>query len=397
MNCITEHYPIQEETKYIIQVGSHIGNTPNDMLFNNIKPYFKYILIEPITYLYNQLKENYKSFNNVTLLNIAISNYDGIIDIYTPSLDNDFSKLVFWTSQLSSVNEDHIKTFVPDCIVEKISVQCKTLNSLINEFDIKHIEYLYTDTEGHDYNILMDLNLSVIRPLNIVFENKHMDGPKHYLDTNNCTNYKNLLKHFKEYGYDIELQTGEDTHIKLFKTINIEDDIWTCSAKMRYDIYEFFKNKSDFKIAEIGSHKGYSTKVLSKIFSKVYAVDNNIEWTNFNKNFNKDATNIEYVMLDIYKDNWDILPSDIDVTFIDAGHDYNSCKSDINNSINSFKNIKYIIFDDYGVWEGVKKIVDELIHNKTLYFEKFIGETDVAAPWGIVKNIHEGIICSIKK
>jgi hypothetical protein len=180
-------------------------------------------------------------------------------------------------------------------------------------------------------------------------------------------------------------------------TLNIEDDIWTCSAKMRYDIYDFFKDKSQFKIAEIGSHKGYSTKILSKIFSKVYAVDNNIEWTNFNKNFNKDNINIEYVMLDIYKDSWQILPNDIEIVFIDADHSYNGCKSDIFNSIKYFKNLKYIIFDDYGIWAGVKQIIDELINNKTLFFERFIGENDVIGPNGIIKNINEGIICSIKK
>ena len=178
-------------------------------------------------------------------------------------------------------------------------------------------------------------------------------------------------------------------------TLNIEDDIWTCSSKMRYDIYDFFGGKSDFKIAEIGSHKGYSTKVLSKIFSTVYAVDNSIEWTNFNKNFNKDATNIEYVMLDIYKNNWEILPDDIEVSFIDADHSYNGCKSDILNSIKRFKNLKYIIFDDYGVWPGVKQIIDELIGKKVLNFERFIGINNVPGPYGIVKNVNEGVICSI--
>jgi predicted O-methyltransferase YrrM len=92
----------------------------------------------------------------------------------------------------------------------------------------------------------------------------------------------------------------KNSNIENIFTLNIDDDIWTCSDKMRYDIYDFFKDKSHFKIAEIGSHKGYSTKILSKIFSKVYAVDNSVEWTEFNKKFNKDATNIEYVILDIY-------------------------------------------------------------------------------------------------
>ena len=186
------------------------------------------------------------------------------------------------------------------------------------------------------------------------------------------------------------------THLRIFdQTVHIETDIWTCSSKMRNDIADFFVAKKNYKIAEIGSHKGYSTKILSKIFSKVYAVDNSIEWTNFNKNFNKDATNIEYVMLDIYNNNWEILPNDIDVSFIDANHTYNCCKSDIMNSIKQFNKLKYIIFDDYGVWAGVKQIVDELIKNNTLRFERFIGINDVPGPNGVVQNVNEGIICSV--
>ena len=192
---------------------------------------------------------------------------------------------------------------------------------------------------------------------------------------------------------DIKLNT-----YSLFdKTIHIENDIWTCSSKMRIDIADFFVSKKKYKIAEIGSYKGYSTKILSKIFSTVYAVDNSIEWTEFNKNFNKDAKNIEYVMLDIYKDSWKILPDDIEVSFIDAGHTYECCKSDILNSIKQFTNLQYIIFDDYGVWSGVKKIIDEMIENRIFIFEKFIGLTDVPGPNGTVKNVNEGVICSINK
>lgn len=184
--------------------------------------------------------------------------------------------------------------------------------------------------------------------------------------------------------------------VKYGNSKNIDDDIWTCSEQMRYDIYDFFKHTS-YKIAEIGSHKGYTTSILSNIFTSVYAVDNNVEWTNFNKEYNKDAANIRYVHLDIYKDSWDVLPHDIEVSFIDANHSYEHCKMDIINSIKQFRSLEYIIFDDYGVWDGVRKIVDELIINKTLLFERFIGIKDVPGPHGIVKNVHEGIICKINK
>jgi hypothetical protein len=185
--------------------------------------------------------------------------------------------------------------------------------------------------------------------------------------------------------------------MSLGKTINIHEDVWTCSDEMRAHIADFFKENTHFKLAEIGAYKGYSTRILSQIFAKVYAVDNSVEWTNLSKEFNKNRTNIEYVMLDIYKESWGGLPTDIDVVFIDADHNFNSCKSDVFNSMRQFSALKYIIFDDYGVWPGVRNVVDTLIKNKLLKFERFIGITDVPGLDGIVRDTHEGIICSVVK
>ena len=204
--------------------------------------------------------------------------------------------------------------------------------------------------------------------------------------------YYNCNKQCNNIYYDNNCQI-----IKYGDSKNINDDIWTCSNKMRKDVYDFFKNKPLFKIAEIGSHKGYSTKILSKIFSKVYAIDNNVEWTTINKEFNKNATNIEYIMLDIYINSWQILPDDIEVAFIDADHSYSGCKSDIMNSIKRFDQLQYIILDDYGVWSGVKQIVDELIKSRILIFERFIGIHDVPGPNGVITNTNEGIICRVNK
>lgn len=179
------------------------------------------------------------------------------------------------------------------------------------------------------------------------------------------------------------------------KLLNIHDDVWTCSDEFREEIKDFFKDKPKYKIAEIGSHKGYTSRYLSDIFEKVYCVDNSVEWTNFNKNLNKDKNNIEYVHLDIYQDSWDIIP-DVEVVFIDADHSYGGCKSDMYNSLKRFKNLKYIIFDDYGVWPGVKQCVNESLINNTLIFENYIGLNNIPGLNNkVVKNTSEGIICGI--
>ena len=64
---------------------------------------------------------NTDGFNNDNLL-IMANHYDGIIDLYIPSEKNDFKKMVNWASQLASTNKDHIPTFVPNCIIDKICV-----------------------------------------------------------------------------------------------------------------------------------------------------------------------------------------------------------------------------------------------------------------------------------
>ena len=67
------------------------------------------------------------------------------------------------------------------------------------------------------------------------------------------------------------------------------------------------------------------------------------------------------------------------------------------NIFSNSDNLEYIIFDDYGVWDGVKQIVDELLIENILLFEKFIGINNVPGPNGIVHFVNEGIICKINK
>jgi hypothetical protein len=178
--------------------------------------------------------------------------------------------------------------------------------------------------------------------------------------------------------------------IKEIKSTNIHEDIWTCSDEMRKDIAEQFTGKN-YKISEIGAHKGYSTGHLADIFSHVYALDNSDLWTDFSRQLNRNKSNISYIKLDLYADSWADLP-DCDVSFVDAVHSYEHCLMDINNSIANFKSLKYIIFDDYGVWDGVKKAVDECVAAGRFEIVKYIGLTDVPGPQGIVKNTHEGVI-----
>jgi hypothetical protein len=62
-----------------------------------------------------------------------------------------------------------------------------------------------------------------------------------------------------------------------------------------------------------------------------------------------------------------------------------------------FKKLKYIIFDDYGVFPGVKQIIHELLVENILVFERFIGINNVPSNNGVVKGVYEGVICKVTK
>ena len=196
-----------------LQIGSHSGNTDTDKLFKQDLTNKNIILIEPVPSLFEELKTNYKTkdLNTVLFLNIAISNKNDTLELYIPSKNNCFSKSPYWVDQLTSVNKDHISRHnIYNLNIDKISVPCITLNTLIDMVGIKTIDYLMIDTEGHDYEILMNFNLDIIKPNKICFENAHTDGT---LTRGN--NYIELINKLTKYGYKIIEENTQDTIVSL--------------------------------------------------------------------------------------------------------------------------------------------------------------------------------------
>ena len=110
-------------------------------------------------------KQKFENNNNIFFINKAVSDFIGEIQMTVPSERNNFSVLPFWASQLGSIDELHaIKHRVTGLLVDKIKVQTTTLNEIVKEYNINQIDLLHTDTEGHDFTILMNYNFN-IKPL----------------------------------------------------------------------------------------------------------------------------------------------------------------------------------------------------------------------------------------
>ena len=152
---------------------------------------------------------------------------------------------------------------------------------------------------------------------------------------------------------------------------------------------------------ELGSHYGYTTTFLSQVFDRVIAVDISKYMLNINKSRNDDKLNIHYIQMDLYKDDWKLLHSyQPTICLLDAVHEYESVKCDINNIL-QIPSVKTIIFDDYGTWPPVKKAVDEYINSGKLRIIQYVGSTiEELLKYTFVgmdsnDGDYEGIICEI--
>jgi hypothetical protein len=94
-------------------------------------------------------------------------------------------------------------------ITDKIKVKTTTIDEIIKDFDITEIDLLHTDTEGHDYNILMNYSF-IIKPRKVLFEHKHMDGIFRIGER-----YEELSNKLLSYGYKKIYQNSEDTMFEL--------------------------------------------------------------------------------------------------------------------------------------------------------------------------------------
>ena len=170
----------------------------------------------------------------------------------------------------------------------------------------------------------------------------------------------------------------------------------TTSLQFKRDLIDFFLENSelnDRSVIELGTHYGYTTKVLSYLFREVITFDNSYQMTSMARAFNQERDNIVYFTEDVYNYDWWPTSEAIGAVFIDTVHTYENVVLDIENCL-KIDNECYIIFDDYGLFENVKKAVDEYVESKKLKFVKHIGETagSDCRPGKALKD-WEGIIC----
>jgi len=166
-----------------VDVGAHDG-----VSFNNTK-YFEDthnwtgINIEPIEKVYNKLVKNRPNCINI---NCAVSNNNGIAKFYN-------SPVEMLSGLAHTYDKRHQKRLLYETAqaggnVETLDITTKKLETILDENNISHINYLSIDVEGAEFEVIKSINFEKVFIDIIGFENNFNDSSVpiiRYLETKN--------------------------------------------------------------------------------------------------------------------------------------------------------------------------------------------------------------------
>lgn len=171
--------------------------------------------IEANPEIFVNLKKTYRNNKNIKTYNYAISSKNKIVDFYIENTINSGVSSLY----KSRANGNDAK--LNRIISKKITIEAKTLNTFIEENNIKDCDLLITDCEGEDFNILLSTDFS---KLNIKFIFSEV-GTLFHCDKNwNFNNRREislnylekLIKHMKKYNYDIYLSNEMSNYMRKY-------------------------------------------------------------------------------------------------------------------------------------------------------------------------------------
>ena len=282
---------------------------------------------------------------------------------------------MYWLDEEQKLGDDIIKEYVGDNEFGCLLISDRydfSQDDLICDFLDPTLKYFYYSS--------VPLEQTSFNFIDKVLDMRHMDfriqtyiRSKAKINVGSQAGAMQLVTRYSEV-YDVQRQfpiahnfvrgesylSDEQKRKILLDSVRKSDSKTTTSMKFKADMIDFYGDRfKDKVLVEIGTSLGYGTKILSPLFKKIITVDCSPEKMKYAKDYLSFFDNIEFKLMDVYNQMWQF-EENADVVFIDCVHDYDHVKSDVDNSIMTFDK-PIIMFDDYGLFPEVKRLVDEYI------------------------------------
>lgn len=192
-----------------LQIGANDGvmNDPIYQFNMDNKSVVTGFVLEPLPDTYEKLVENYKYSPGIKPFNLAIhaTESEMVLHRVKPSLA---VGIPAFARGIASFNEDHWKksTLVPSLdYMEQVKVKCISFAEFVKSNDIKKLDLLLLDTEGYDYQILMSIDFTYIKPRMIRFEHGVRDKVM------SPENFMAVCSYLNSFGYQIIAESYDAT------------------------------------------------------------------------------------------------------------------------------------------------------------------------------------------
>jgi len=150
--------------------------------------------------------------------------------------------------------------------------------------------------------------------------------------------------------------------IKIINTVPDKHQWKTTTSRLfKVNLLQLMHGRDKKKWIELGGAQGHTTMILSKIADSVSSIDFDEE--NCKKIKELGMNNVVTKSFDLYSDTFKdyMNKNKFDAAFIDAVHDEEHVKIDIENCKNA--GVSLFVFDDYGGFPGVRSAIDKFIND----------------------------------
>lgn len=196
-------------TLSFVQIGANDGvmNDPIFKFIQNNKNRVSGFVLEPLPDIFSNLVTNYQAFPTIKPLNLAIHNTETEMLLYRVKPEH-LSKVPAFAKGIASFDPNHWRktSLVPDQdFMRSEIVKCISYSQLLKEYDIDEIDLLLIDTEGYDYEILMGMDFSDVKPRIIRFEHGLRDRVMPQ------SNFLEVVERLNSNGYQIIAESYDAT------------------------------------------------------------------------------------------------------------------------------------------------------------------------------------------
>ncbi len=166
---------------FFIEIGANDGYARDPLRLEIKRRRWRGIMVEPVPYVFERLRERYGSDPRIVLEQAAIAEREGVFPFYHLREAMPGERVWGWYHALGSFKPDVVlsnRDLIPDIedrLVET-RVSAMTFAQLCEKHGVNKIDLVLIDTEGYDYEILRSMDLTARRPRLVVYEHHHLSA-----------------------------------------------------------------------------------------------------------------------------------------------------------------------------------------------------------------------------